>query len=716
MVSGWVKAAITVVVPVGGATAGAAAGTNKAPSVSQPVPVVLWLQDISVGCPGVPATDCASGWSPGVTVRGSGTLVPLEPTSDAAFGVSVERMTQTAAARGGQAFATSLRMGLVAATIDKPHAKLVPGFAVGDTSLVNDDLQAALRASSLLHLLAVSGANCALVTSVALWAVSWLGAGRRLRVCVAALMLFGFVVVVGPDASVQRAAVMGAVMLVSGFGGKRSVSFAALGVAVAVLLIIDPWQAWAPGFALSVAATAGIMALAPPLQEIAVRRLRVPGWIALPFAVAFAAQLACGPLLLLLDDGLPAVGVLANVVAAPAAPLGTGLGLLAMLAAPVSEPLANAVVSLAALPSLWVEHTAALAAGLPLARLAWPGGPVGAAMLLSVELAIALAWLLARGALGGAGSRRFAPWKPPAAGARRLRFAVALLVGLALGVFAGPTAVVPTVQRIATPKGWAVVACDVGQGDALLLRGEGAARGEAMLIDTGNEPRKLRECLSRFGVSRISLLVLTHDDKDHVGALTEVIGAVDAVLVAPANLEDRDDRPLLRALQQASVPVAETHAGASGIHAGVEWHAMAPSAGHRPLDRNGASIVLMAEARGIHTLLLADTGEEEQAAMLRAQPPDPALNDQALRADVVKVAHHGSRDQLPEIYRRAGATFALLSVGLANSFGHPHADTLATLKRAGTLALRTDELGSIAVTPGQNGPEVWSARKAESSQ
>lgn len=237
------------------------------------LPVVLWLDpDVARAF----AADGASPAAPGQGIRVGGAPVTLEPSSSAAYGIRVEWLEQDEAraasleTRLGNG-AAELRGSLRSAAEQHGQAELVPGLAVGDTALVGQDVDRAMLATSLTHLVAVSGANCALVTSAIVWAASRLGAGRRLRTLLAAGALAGFVLVVGPDPSVQRAAVMATVVLVSSYGGKRSVALAALGAAILVLLAADPWQATQPGFVLSVVATGGILVFVPEVMR-ALRR------------------------------------------------------------------------------------------------------------------------------------------------------------------------------------------------------------------------------------------------------------------------------------------------------------------------------------------------------------------------------------------------------------------------------------------------------------
>jgi competence protein ComEC len=667
------------------------------------VPVVLWMR-------GDTAVEAASGtgaapWAPATRLVVRGRLVALEPGSAAAYGVRVEaaRIAPTADGRpcpieeAGR-IAAALRTQLRASAEAVPGAALVPGFAVGDTALVDDELARRMQQTSLTHLVAVSGANCALVTGAMVRCAGLLGAGRRSRIVLAGAALAGFVFLVGPDASVQRAALMAAVVLVSGFGGKRAVALPALGSAMLLLLIANPWQALQPGFALSVAATAGILLIVPGLERGMSRLLPVPRWLLLPVAVALAAQLACGPLLLLLQSGIPAAGVLANVLAAPAAPLGTGLGLLALSAAA-----GEAVTVLAALPARWVASTAVVTAQLPLARWPWPEGWPGALLLAAVECAVLMAGslLTRRVSLPRDRAAGRVPWRGRRPISTRGRAAVAVLLCAAGGTFAGPTVVAPLVSGAGAPHEWSVVACDVGQGDALLLRDPEHPEG-VVLVDTGDEPEMLDACLDRFGVRRIALLVLTHDDRDHVGALGAVAALSDAALVAPDNRADGAQRPVLTRLEAAGIPHRIGEAGERGSVGGLHWEVVAPPVGSTPADTNAASVVLRVRAGELSVLLLADTGADEQRA-LRASGAD-------LGADIAKVAHHGSRDQDPAFAEAIGAALALVSVGADNGYGHPAAETLDAFEAAGSRTLRTDLHGSIAISGAPGDLRVWVER------
>ncbi|MCF3125706.1 ComEC/Rec2 family competence protein, partial [Streptomyces arenae] len=126
----------------------------------------------------------------------------------------------------------------------------------------------------------------------------------------------------------------------------------------------------------------------------------------------------------------------------------------------------------------------------------------------------------------------------------------------------------------------------------------------------------------------------------------------------------------------------------------LEWRVLWPPAGPtpRPEGANDASVTLLVRTKGLTLLLLGDLEPPAQRALLRAEAGASLAS-----VDVVKVAHHGSAHQDPELLRRAAPRLALISCGADNSYGHPAPATLAALRAGGAEVLRTDTDGSIAV-------------------
>jgi competence protein ComEC len=562
-----------------------------------------------------------------------------------------------------QRVAGRLRAGLrAAATGLHPDARgLLPGLVVGDTSRVPPGLDADMRTAGLTHLVAVSGANLAIVAGFVLLAARWVGVRGRWLPVAAALATAGFVVLARPQPSVVRAAAMGAVGLVALATGRRRRSLAALAGAVVVLLLLDPWMSRSYGFVLSALATGALVLLAPGWAA-AWRGRGLPRPLAEAVAVPLAAQVVCAPVVVLLSGQVSLVAVPANLLVAPAVPAATLLGVLAAAVAPVSPNAASLVAHLAELPVRWVALVAHRSAALPDATLPWPSTAGGALLLATLTvLAVALARLL-----------RHRPGT--AAGA-------AAVLGVAL--------VVPAASPGWPPPGWVLAACDVGQGDALVLS---VSAGTAVVVDAGPDPLAVDRCLRRLGVQRVPMVLLSHLHADHVEGLPGVLRGrrVGEVALGRYHEPAGELRRVRRWARAAHVPVTAVDVGERMRLGPLRWAVLWPA---RVIDEdsvpNNASLVLLVRTRGLVLLLTGDVEPPAQRALLaRADLP---------RVDVLKVAHHGSAYQAPQLLAETRPRLALVSVGVGNDYGHPAPSTVRALRRSGALVGRTDRDGTLVV-------------------
>ncbi|OAN38356.1 ComEC/Rec2 family competence protein [Microbacterium sp. H83] len=623
----------------------------------------------------------ADGFDLGATVRVTGEAAATDAGERAALVVFASSAEVDRPAQGVFAVAAGLRGLFVerAQRLPEPGAGLLPGLAVGDTRAVSTELSAAMRVSGLSHLTAVSGANCALVVGAVFGLAALCGAGRAVRVIAAAIALAGFVVLVTPEPSVIRAAVMAGVAMLSILLGRPSAGAGMLALSATGILVSDPWLASTPGFALSVAASGALILLAPSVAKGLERWM--PRALAVAIAVPTAAQLVCGPIIALFAEQQSLVGLAANLLAAPAAPIATVLGLLACLTAPVPV-LADLLAASAWLPASWIAATAEVSAGMPLAQIAVVPG-----------IATAVVVALVSGALGMV----LVPRADTAARGRRLLRAAAVSVLSVAVALAGAHLLTSGPLAAATsPDGWSIAACDVGQGDAVLVR----SQGEVVLIDTGPEPGPLADCLRGLGVERIDVLVLTHFDLDHVGGVDAVVGRVDRVLHAPPT-SPADERTL-DALRRSGAEVGAGVAGLEGALGAASWRVIWPSRSSSAFSAgNDASLVLEIEGGGVpRSLYLGDLSAEAQRALQRTAHVEGPFA-------VVKVAHHGSADQEAGLYEALRPTVGLISVGEDNDYGHPRAETLDTLEALGALVLRTDRQGRILVGLRDGELAVW---------
>jgi len=562
--------------------------------------------------------------------------------------------------------------------VSTDSAALVAGLAIGDDSQLSAQTKEDFRKVSLTHLSAVSGANCAIVLAGVAFLLNLLPIARPFRILVSFAAIGFYLALVGQEPSVLRASAMVAVVLLGFLIGRRMWPLDAIALSVIGLLLWQPELSLSYGFALSALATIGLVVLAPKLVEVFEKKM--PTWLAIVISVSIAAQIACLPVLLMLQPELPVYSVLANVLAEPLVAPITVLGLLACLISPVVPFLASAIALLASIPGSFIVYIGKTLASAPMASISWYQGVTG--VMLGGLLTLSIGVLLLS--------------KVP-----KLRVVSGSVLALIVLTFSAQCSSAGIQTKNFYNGEYTLVNCDVGQGDALVIR----SKGEVAVIDVGRENPAIDSCLSGLGISRIDLLVLTHFDMDHIGG---VVGAVTGRSVSQALVtSSKDERPgadfAKGYLEGLGIPMVQAEVGMTGKLGNFSWQVLSPHLGApEAKDTNDGSISMVWQDESIALITLADLGESGQ---LRVGAEHSALLSSGFgdRQVVVKVAHHGSGDQASELYEAIEPDVALISVGLGNSYGHPTRRVLEMLEVTGAQVFRTDQSGAIGVTEGENG-------------
>lgn len=563
-----------------------------------------------------------------------------------------------------QRAAGAVRAGLRGAATVLPGEErgLLPGLVDGDTAGLDPVLAERFKVAGLTHLVAVSGTNCSIMVGAVLLVL------RRARVrpwiCAAAgsVMVVAFVIVARPSPSVLRAAVMAIIALICLATGRPRAGVPVLAATTVLLLGYDPTLGTDAGFAMSVLATAALLLLAPGWAA-ALRRHRVPAGLAEALAVATAAHLVTAPVIAALSGRVSLVAVPANVLAEPAVPAATVLGFGAALLGPVWATGARGLAWLAGWPCRWLVGVADRVGALPGARLLWFGGLVGALTLLAATVGL-VALVCRRG---------------PA----RL---------VAVGIVVAVLVQVPVRSVVAgwPPPDWDMVACDIGQGDGLVLD---AGPHTAVEIDAGPDPVLMDQCLRELGIDDIPLLAFTHYHLDHVGGFAGVLHGrrVGQVITGPLADPATGVGIVAGLLTAHHLAISTPPVGTRYTVGRVRLQVLGPAAAFHDTrsDPNNSSLVLRATVGDVTILLPGDAEIEAQQAMLAAHLD--------LQADVLKVPHHGSAYSDPDFLAAVHARVAVISVGRHNDYGHPSPVLLGYLARLGLPVRRTDQDGDVAV-------------------
>jgi competence protein ComEC len=553
--------------------------------------------------------------------------------------------------------------------VTEDSSGLVAGLAIGERGLISETLSENMKELSLTHLVAVSGANLAIIAAVVFLTASLFGAPRFWRFTLAYLSIAAYILLVGPESSVLRAGTMAAFVMAGWWLGRKVNPLVPLSWAVLFLLLVDPALAVDIGFALSVFATLGLLVLAGNLHERLEPKLGT--WLSLGVSASVAAQLYTLPVLLILQPSIPVYSVLANLaVEAVVAPV-TVLGILAVIASAVSPPVAQLLTWLASFGTWWIETVANNLSQMPLTRIPMLPGAIGIGFTVCLVVGLTLVLVSKHVSLKVAGAICVAVFLVP--------------IGWIAQDFS---------RQNNFHADWQILNCDVGQGDALLIR----SGGKVALVDVGREDEPIDHCLSSLAISHIDLLVLTHFDADHVGGIR---GAIAGRSVGVALISGfRDDRPLVSVVSEVLAVSAGSvlvgYSGMSGSLGSSKWRVLSPTfEANEAEDSNDASLVLTFELAKFNVLALGDLGEKGQERLMRnSYPWLAALRQKPL---ILKVAHHGSKDQSTKLHALVEPDIALVSVGAGNDYGHPTQSALFMLQRLSTRILRTDIHGAISL-------------------
>ena len=529
-----------------------------------------------------------------------------------------------------------------------PAAGILAALAIGDQRSISNEEWRLFNRTGVTHLMSISGLHVTLVSGLAAWLVAagsrrvpWLALrlpARKAAAAAAIAAALGYTLLSGFAVPAQRTFWMVTVVAAALWSGRIASPWRTLALALAAVVLADPWAPLAPGLWLSFGAVALIFYTGAGWTSAEPRLLQ---WGRMQWAIT----VGLAPAALLLFGQVSLAGPLANAVAIPV--VSVVVTPLALLSAVLPF---DFLLEVAAFLVEWLLQFLEWCAGLPGAL--WQGH---APPLWSVPLALlGAAWLLAP---------RGVPWRA---------------CGIAL--MAPAFAAAPPAP--AHGEAWITV-FDVGQGLAVLAR----TSSRALLYDAGpafgpeadGGSRVVVPALRGAGLARLDLMVLTHEDGDHVGGARSVLESLEVEAIASSLAREH-------ALHALAAAPRRCRAGERWQWDGVRFEFLHPPAGAPHARRNNLSCVLRIETDGGSMLLTGDI--ERQVEMQLVSSP----------VDVLLVPHHGSRSSSsPELIAALKPRYAIVPVGYRSRFGHPAPEVLERYRAAGVRLLRTDLDGAVAV-------------------
>ncbi len=518
----------------------------------------------------------------------------------------------------------------------RAHSGVLEALATGKRDGVDDTTWEVLRDTGTSHLLAISGFHVGLVAGLCallvrltlrpLALVRRVGWPERFPTAAAAVLgAASYTLAAGAPVSAQRALVGVTLAAIAHASGRRVEPWSVVGLAATAVVVLDPASVATPGFQLSFGAVLGLIRLLPLLTELA------PEWLPAPLTWAWTST---------------AVTVAATVGTLPAAAwwfqsVAPG--------SPAANLVAIPLVAFGVVPAAMAAHHGPLFLAEPAAAV---GDMLVAVLLCILETVRGPVWHPAVGSLGAlvGALLLLCPWRwlPRLA-------SVALLLGL----------------HVRPTDALEVVALDVGQGDAALVRWPD---GRTWLIDGGRPGERVLQWLRREGIDHLDVVVASHGQSDHVGGLPPVLEQLSVGELWISHAHGLHE--VLAAAQASDTPV-------------VAWpsQALHPHPPFASAEINDHSLVLMAEWAGRRALFTGDIERRAEAALPDIGP-----------VDILRIPHHGSRtSSTTALFDKVQPALAITSTGRDNRYGHPASAVVDRYDARGIEVIGTAELRTIRV-------------------
>jgi competence protein ComEC len=579
--------------------------------------------------------------------------------------------------------------------ISEPQASLLAGILLGNDNGLPPELDEAFRITGMTHIIAISGFNIAILIIV-LMGIARPFLGQRGAVIFAMVGITFYTILVGADASVVRAAIMGTVYLMtSRWLGRPGFSVGTLFMTGLVMTVIRPFLLWDVGFQLSFAATLSLMLYAEPLAQQVRKWLqhlfewhlteKILGILTEAVIITIAAQILTLPLMMAHFGQLSLVSLLANALILPAQP---GVMLWGGLTTLVGFVLPSVAQHFAWIAELFLGYTIWLVRVLA----SVPGA--------SISIEMSWAGVIAIYALIATGT-----WYAHLEKQRRAKLRAAFRRNLTQRIAFGSSFVALLLlvgwNRTQPDGNLHIVFMDVGQGDATFIQ---TPSGRQILIDGGLYPSVLNDRLGQqmpFWDKEIDILIATHPDADHVSGLVGVFERyrVGRLITDGSVAGESEVYDAVLAAALAETAVHPTIAGEIIlIEDGIRLEVLHPGSARNDENRNENSVSMRLTFGEFSYLFTGDAEQQAERQMLQRGQP--------LQALVLKAGHHGSRTSSTLSFLQAvQPQIIIISAGAENRFGHPHQEMLDRAAAVGAAVLRTDELGTIELVT--DGEMMW---------
>lgn len=543
--------------------------------------------------------------------------------------------------------------------LKKENSELAISLIVGDRSHISSEVEDNFKKANLMHMLAISGAHFSYVILIATFISNRLQ-HKRLGQLIQIIVIIFFMNLTGNTASVVRAGIMSILLIGSSICKRQNDSLNNIAISAIIQIINNPYIIFDSGFMLSYSGVLGIILFYKRISEhIHFKSI----------ALTVSANVFIIPIMIYNFHTISGSFIISNICASWL------LGIIIILEfISLCIPI-KLLYMILDLLIMMLRKIAEICANIPFAQIYVPRYAIFFVIVIYILIFC----------------RKLK--------CRKYVYSF-LIVGVSILLIVNFTDVYQDRMRINF--------IDVGQGDSCLIR----YKGTNIMIDSGGSLSKnkdgksydigenvLNNYLLNRGITRLDYIMASHFDEDHATGVAQILGKIDvSSIILTRQLEENDIyRHILSIAKEKKIKLIYVKEGDVLKIGGIKISIIHPENKlmiNNPMNNN--SIVCKVEYNSFSMLLTGDIEMEAEELILRKN-----IN---LKADVLKVAHHGSKTSTTgEFLKAINPKVALIGVGKNNNFGHPSNEVIQRLKENGTRIYRTDENGEISITVNKKG-------------
>ena len=582
---------------------------------------------------------------------------------------------------------------------DKNEANLLSGILIGDKEGIEKEVQENFRDSNLSHMLAVSGAHVSYVILGITYALKKVKVNKLWSNMITIVTLCCFIFLTGASPSVIRACIMAIYIIIGHMMHRKTKLISSVSLSLLIILILNPYKLFDIGLQLSYGGTIGIILFSGVLAKKAKLNNLLEGFVnKLKYrvkqliVVCVSANLIIFPIIAAHYSTMSLTFVISNICAGPILGVIIILGFITIFVSFISIDIAKPFALILNIFIQILMYITKICSSLPFSKI-YIKTPSLSQIIIYYMILIFMYYickirkkkrrLIHRKLLRTVQNKKV----------QKLFIIVIILIFTSMQILK------------CLPSDLTIYFIDVGQGDSTLIV---TPNHKTILIDGGGtefesdfdigKQTLLPEILGQR-ITKIDYLLISHFDSDHATGVAQILGKIDvSSIILTRQLEENDIyRHILSIAKEKKIKLIYVKEGDVLKIGGIKISIIHPENKlmiNNPMNNN--SIVCKVEYNSFSMLLTGDIEMEAEELILRKN-----IN---LKADVLKVAHHGSKTSTTgEFLKAINPKVALIGVGKNNNFGHPSNEVIQRLKENGTRIYRTDENGEISITVNKKG-------------